>query len=632
MRTLMRSVAAIAVWLQAGLLAVAADGNRLTYLDEFCDPYWPSLQAARLVTPQWVGEPDVEAVVILSIDDLKQTEIARYEKFVRPIAERLKQIDGRGPMSLMATQLPERTEQIDQWLRESISIEAHTYDHPCPCLRQGGEPPPKQTFDRCVDLLFSGPRLHPIAFRMPCCDSMNTQSPRFIAEVFNKVTPEGHFLHIDSSIFQLFTAADPTLPRAALLAPDGNPRFDRYVAEDRKFVNYVVNYPYPYVIGGLCWELPSILPDDWLGFHARGACAKETLDDLKVALDLVVAKQGLYVLTFHPHKWISEQQIVELIDYAVAKYGRKVKFLNFTEAYDRLTKNLLGGVPLRAADGGDNGVRVLDVNADGFLDAVIANDKLRQTRVWSPSRQTWQTFDFPTALVTRTSGQPIVAGGRFGILDRSGSASLIVRNGQMAGIWHFTPEGWRPAPSGIATAPAFTARAGRDLGVRLRDIDGDGVCELVAAGPESNALYRLNQKPAEWQAMPFALPEKLPIVDAAGRDAGLRFVDVNQDGRADVVFSDAARFAVYLFDKPTIGWTRKTVGGPRGGPHDLPPIVRADGSNNGVWFSFGHMWIQNEQTGKLVPKKNAQPDDYVTVQWRSFARDLLGQPPQAASP
>src|SRR6516165_2667461 len=78
--------------------ALAADGNRLTYLDE-SDPFYVSRSFPRLVTPQWVGEDGIEAVVILAIDDMREPE--KYEKYLRPILERLKQIDGRAPISII---------------------------------------------------------------------------------------------------------------------------------------------------------------------------------------------------------------------------------------------------------------------------------------------------------------------------------------------------------------------------------------------------------------------------------------------------------------------------------------------------------------------------------------------------
>ena len=40
----------------------AESGSRLSYLDEFCDPYYVGLDTPKLITPQWVGEEGVEAV------------------------------------------------------------------------------------------------------------------------------------------------------------------------------------------------------------------------------------------------------------------------------------------------------------------------------------------------------------------------------------------------------------------------------------------------------------------------------------------------------------------------------------------------------------------------------------------
>src|SRR5439155_12206378 len=78
----------------------AADGNRLAYLDGPLDPYYPHRDFPKLITPQWVGEDGVEAVVTLAIDDMRDT--AKYEAFLRPILNRLKAIDGRAAVSIMS--------------------------------------------------------------------------------------------------------------------------------------------------------------------------------------------------------------------------------------------------------------------------------------------------------------------------------------------------------------------------------------------------------------------------------------------------------------------------------------------------------------------------------------------------
>src|SRR5579883_1335087 len=122
----------IAISLLLAATAVAADGNRLAYLDE-CDPYYPSGTFPKLITPQWVGEPGVEAVVILAIDDMREPK--RYEAFLRPILRRLKQIDGRAPLSIMTNSVDPKDPQLQAWLKEGLSIECHTIDHPCPFFK-----------------------------------------------------------------------------------------------------------------------------------------------------------------------------------------------------------------------------------------------------------------------------------------------------------------------------------------------------------------------------------------------------------------------------------------------------------------------------------------------------------------
>jgi hypothetical protein len=223
--------------------ALAADGNRLTYLDE-SDPYHVARRSPRLVTPQWVGEEGVEAVVILAIDDMRDP--AKYETFLRPILQRLKRIDGRAPVSIMTNQIDPKDARLQGWLKEGLSLETHTIDHPCPLLQRGDFARARSTYERCVDLMGEVPGSRPVAFRVPCCDSLNTPSPRYFAEIFNKKTAKGNFLTIDSSVLNIFTSNDPELPRELVVDADGQDRFLKYVPADRTFVNTIENYPYPY--------------------------------------------------------------------------------------------------------------------------------------------------------------------------------------------------------------------------------------------------------------------------------------------------------------------------------------------------------------------------------------------------
>ncbi|MGP0066852.1 MAG: polysaccharide deacetylase family protein, partial [Isosphaeraceae bacterium] len=263
--------------------AAPPDGNRLAYLDEV-NPYYPHRGFPKLTTPQWVGEPGVEAVVVLAIDDMR--EPARYEAYLRPILNRLKAIDGRAPVSIMTNQVKPDDPQLQSWLKEGLSLEIHTLTHPCPLLAKGDFAEAARTYHGCVDLMNKVPGNTPVAFRMPCCDSMNTVSPRFFAEIFNKTSPGGKFLSIDSSVFTVLTPDDPSLPRELVFDSDGKERFRKYIPFP-SFVNTIENYPYPYVIGRLCWVFPCIVPSDWEAQSLQMPNNPKTVEDLKAALDCV---------------------------------------------------------------------------------------------------------------------------------------------------------------------------------------------------------------------------------------------------------------------------------------------------------------------------------------------------------
>ncbi len=534
-----------------------ADGNRLTYLDNN-DPYYVSREFPKLTTPQWVGEEGVEAVVVLAIDDMRESD--KYEAYLRPILQRLKQIDGRAGMSIMTNRIDPQNTQVRQWLDEGLSIDVHTYDHPCPLLKDNDFDKARTTYDKCVDLLNQIPGNRPVAYRMPCCDSLNTVSPRFFTEIFNKTTPEGNYLSIDTSVFHVFTGDDPVVGEEAGFDADGKEKFGKYVPYDRSFVNTIENYPYPYIIGGLCWEFPCVAPSDWSAQHLQQPNNPVTVDDWATAIDLTVKKQGVFNLVFHPHGWIRNDQVVELIDRTVKKHGGKVKFLSFREAQDRINKFLLDGQPLRAADGSDNGVRLIDVNNDGYLDVIIANDEVRQTRIWSPQERTWLLLrppistSFPYPIVRKQAdGTTVETGVKFGILSRDGLPSLICRNdSKTTGGWHFDGQRWRNDGrmlDGLEIEGELIATVQNDIdrGVRLRDLDHDGICEAIVGNAQQQAVFQYDLINHRWQPAAFQLPEGTAIVRQSGADAGLRFVDVDEDGFDDVIFSDESHYSLDLF-------------------------------------------------------------------------------------
>lgn len=618
---------ALCVWLAGHCRAQGPDtpkapkapsgGNRLTYLDKFCDPYYAGPNFPKLTTPQWVGDPEVEAVVTLGIDDMRDP--AKYEQYLRPLLERLKAIDGRAPVSIMTCNVDPQDPQLQAWLQEGLSLETHTVDHPCPCLQGGDFQKAKSTYDRCVDMMFSVPNSHPVAFRFPCMDSKNTPSPRAFAEIINQTTPQGNFLQASTSVTCLFTSDDPQLPNSLTLNDDGSERFRRYIPFP-SFVNKIENYPYPFVIGKKCWEFPCTIPDDWQAQNIQRPHNPRTVTDLVAALEATYRKQGMANVIFHPHGWIRAEQMAAAVDAMDKRHGKKILFLNFRECVSRLTKNMLLGQALRGPAGGDNGVRLLDLNDDGYLDVLVGNEHKQVQRVWSPADRQWQDQPLPfriTGPATGDAQERQDLGVRLGILDGSVVAlapdtSNISASSHTSVLFRFDGSRFVPTRTPPELARTATVRNGVDQGVRWRDVNGDGQCELIVANPSEQLFYQ--RDPAgNWQRRSF--PQ--PLVDAQGRDFGARFVDLDSDGHDDLVVSNGSVSVVHLCLPDQWSFSAPV----KGIKDSIPTIARA-GKNGGVWFADNFMWVQNETTHRL-------PDG---VDRRSFTQLLGDSDPPPRTP
>ncbi len=620
----------------------STNGNRLTYLDSD-DPFYVGRDFPKLTTPQWVGEDGVDAVVVLAIDDMRETP--KYETVLRPILERLKKIDGRAPVSIMVNAIAATNAQLQSWLSEGVTLDVHTIRHPCPLCQGSNFSAAASTYHECVDLMNAIPGNKPVAFRMPCCDSMNSPTPRFYAEIFNRTSPKGNFLGIDSSVMVILTTNDTSLPRHLVMDADGHERFRKYLPGETNattrvsmgsFTTTIEDYPYPYIIGKTCWEFPCIVPSDWEANNLHKPNNPKTVEDWERALDAIVLKQGVMTFIFHPHGWIKPEQMVEFVDYAATKYGKRVKFLNFKEAHERLQRHLLAGQTLRRSDdGGDNGVRLLDVNNDGYLDVLLGFQDRRVTRLWEPTRRAWREAEFPLALVaSNPAGQRFDTGVRFGVVHVDGNAVMTVASEIGASAWHFDGERWTAGnvlPQLLKSEGISTARNGMDQGVRFRDVDRDGACELIVCNGQRKAIYKWNEKERTWKNIDVTLPATVSLVDDRGRDAGLRFVDVDGDGYDDIIFSNQERYSLHLFRKDDRklrlkpGWSDEIVSRKRENAltDPIPPIVREGANrNNGVWFARSTMWIQNEDTAHLPDK----------VDRRTFKQLLSAAQPRAMSP
>ena len=629
-QNLFRLILAIALVAFRFSVSAQQPANRLNYLDGD-DPFYVGLNFPKLTTPQWVGENGVDAVVTLGIDDMR--DLSRYETFCRPILERLKEIDGRAPLSIFSNAITPNEPHLQKWLKEGVTLEVHTLNHPCPILGKRNFIPAKNTYHGSVDLLNNIENNIPVAFRTPCCDSQNTPSPRVFTELLMQNNSAGQFLEMDTSVFNIFTAEDKSLPKSLTIDNDGKGKFEKYVPFD-SYVVTIKNYPYPYPVGNKIWEMPCMVPSDWEAQHLHGNSNPVTVEDWKAAIDATVIKQGIFNFVFHPHGWVSNAQMIEWIDHITKSHGKKVKFLNFKEARERLTKNLLGGQPLKNINGQDNGVRLLDLDNDGFMDVVIGNEHVQQTRRWNPKTQQWDISHFPFRIVQNDSkGNSQKTGAKFGILKPNGYASVFISNKSIKGIWHFNGNTWIKNTANIRglelnNQTIQTSVNGQDNGIRLRDINNDGICEIIISNFKDQGVFAWNKAQKKWIRLKFDLPKGVSIARKDGRDNGVRFVDINEDDYLDIIHSNEKRYSLHLYVPNPIlgwgvGWSREVMSGQRSDAKAIPMIVRGgEHNNNGAWFHSRHLWVQNEDTAHL-------PN---LVDRRSFEELLRGSIPLPKSP
>src|SRR5262249_15544222 len=158
----------------------------------------------------------------------------------------------------------------------------------------------------------------------------------------------------------------------------------------------------------------------------------------------------------------------------------------------------------------DNGVRLLDVDDDGFIDVVVGNEKAKQTRTWSAKKKAYVESDFPMVLNGRSSGvgegYATDLGHRFGVLRPDGHASFLYSTYTRKTGYHFDGGKWvedRELANGLNIETGLVGTHGS----RLRDLDGDGRCELIYTTEVSNqpgAVFTWNAEKKRWARLPFA--------------------------------------------------------------------------------------------------------------------------------
>jgi YD repeat-containing protein len=190
----------------------------------------------------------------------------------------------------------------------------------------------------------------------------------------------------------------------------------------------------------------------------------------------------------------------------------------------------------------DVGIRFIDVNGDGFTDIVKGDGTTKKTWIntgsgWSSDNATWH---LPTNAEFINSGSSVYDRGvRFIDFNDDGMIDILSVTDDWNYAWRNIKAGWvldnswRP-PS---AARFILYPEGKDEGVRIEDINGDGLPDLVK-GEDNDLRTWINNGTNWYEDSSWTIPAGANFTESAsGDDSGARLADVNSDGLIDLLKS-----------------------------------------------------------------------------------------------
>ena len=221
------------------------------------------------------------------------------------------------------------------------------------------------------------------------------------------------------------------------------------------------------------------------------------------------------------------------------------------------------GPPKKFTDAGkDAGTRLVDLNGDGLIDLIHSRSGVRQA--WINSGTGWQSAPANQVPDFGADFANDVADTGVRMLDLNSDGFQDIVNGALTCTMIYGPfpdsssddyETCNPlvnvrlgSPNGWVEAPGYTppsefrktvSNAGlnniSDTGARFADLNGDGLPDFVQG---SNAWLNTG---VGWVSAPeYGL--SINIVDGSGDDNGWRFYDLNGDGRQDLISENSALY------------------------------------------------------------------------------------------
>ncbi len=235
---------------------------------------------------------------------------------------------------------------------------------------------------------------------------------------------------------------------------------------------------------------------------------------------------------------------------SIARYGADATTLLHTVSFSYYAPtpgdtNTTWSVPVAFTNSSntDLGVRLVDVNNDGYADLVQGRPGAQ--RVWHNNKTAWVLANSSLPVII-AGAQGNDSGVRFADANNDGLTDILVGNTSRT-VYLNNGTGW--TLSNWSLPLEFVDATGTDQGVQLADINGDGTTDLVRAKAGlTNAVFLNNG--TGWTNQSAAWP--IPATFTSTKDLGVRLLDINADGLPDIVQSNATK-AVWLNNGD--GWT-----------------------------------------------------------------------------